>query len=126
MGGFGLKALDRLGDVGVDCSHDHWDLLDGHGDVDKGRAGDRFVLCNHTFAAVLGEGGGQVTRLSEDDGAELEHLIITRTRTACFTCITGLIGKQITWMEEERRTGDSRCSRRMAQAEGSWPLIRQA
>jgi hypothetical protein len=75
MGGIGLEALDRRGDDGVTYSHDHWDLLDEHGNVDQGHFGDRSVLCNHTFAAILGKGGRQVTRLSEDDGVELKHLI---------------------------------------------------
>ena len=58
MRGIGLEALDCLGDDGVTGSHDHWDLLDEHGDVDQGHSGNRFVLCNHSFAAVFGKGGG--------------------------------------------------------------------
>ncbi|KAM0701799.1 hypothetical protein Q7P35_010708 [Cladosporium inversicolor] len=37
--GIGLKTLDRLGDDGATHSHDHWDLLDEHGDFDQGRYG---------------------------------------------------------------------------------------
>lgn len=35
-----LEALDCLGDDGATYSHDHWDLLDEHGDIDQGRFGD--------------------------------------------------------------------------------------
>jgi hypothetical protein len=63
MGGIGLEALDSPGDDGVTCSHDHWHLLNEHGDCDQGHFGDRSVLCDHTFTSILGKDGGQATRL---------------------------------------------------------------
>ena len=42
-----------------------WDILDEHGDIDQGHYRDMSVLCNHTFAAILGKGFEQVTRIDE-------------------------------------------------------------
>jgi hypothetical protein len=75
MGVIGLEAANRRGDDGVTYSQDYWDLLDEHGNIDQGSFGDRPILRNHTLATILGKGGRQVTRLSEDDGLELKHLI---------------------------------------------------
>jgi hypothetical protein len=69
-GDIGLEALDCPGDYGLTCSHDHRTLLDEHANIDQGHYEDRPILCNHTFAAVLGKGGRQVTRLGGEECVE--------------------------------------------------------
>jgi len=40
MRGIGLEALDCFGDDGVTYSHNYWNFLDEHGDIDQGHFGD--------------------------------------------------------------------------------------
>ena len=48
--GIRLEAHHRLQDDGATYSHDHWSLLDEHGDIiERGRCGDKSVLCNYNY-----------------------------------------------------------------------------
>lgn len=51
--GVGLEAVNRLGDDGGFCSHYHWNLLDEHGNINRGCNEDMPVLRNHAFERAV-------------------------------------------------------------------------